>query len=301
MVITEWFKDSRASGRKYRIRLAVPKAKAPPAGFPVLYVLDGNALFRTAADAVWIQSRRTGKTGVVPAVVVGVGYPGDEPFPEARHYDFTLPVPREQLPAHPEGGSWPAQGGAAEFLRFIEEELKPDVESRCGIDRGRQALLGHSLGGLFVLHALFARPDAFAVYVAGSPSIHWNREPLAASERRFAARLRERAAIAQAAGSSAADRPPASDAASTEAPATPIRLLIGVGELEQDHRIPMVDNARQMYERMASLGGAGLEAEFRLFEDDNHVSLLPALISRALRFALAPESGARRAEAEVPG
>ncbi|MEK0312241.1 alpha/beta hydrolase [Cohnella sp. 56] len=274
MRITEWEMRSRAGagtgagddGRTYRIRMAVPEGEAPRRGYPVLYVLDGNALFSTAADAVWIQSRRTAKTGVLPAVVVGIGYPGEEPFPEARHYDFTLPVPPEQLPAHPEGGSWPAQGGAADFLRFIEDELKPAIEARCPIDRSRQTLLGHSLGGLFVLHALFARPGSFGTYVAGSPSIHWNREPLAEAESKFAALLLEGAAA-------------------------PIRLLIGVGELEQDHRIPMVANARQMYERMALLQDTCMHAEFRLFEDDNHVSLLPALISRAIRFALAPEPG----------
>ncbi|MDR6881146.1 alpha/beta hydrolase-fold protein [Bacillus sp. 3255] len=52
--------------------------------------------------------------------------------------------------------------------------MQPRVERDYAIDRKRQAILGHSLGGLFVLQTLFTRPQTFQTYVAGSPSIHRN-------------------------------------------------------------------------------------------------------------------------------
>ena len=38
----------------------------------------------------------------------------------------------------------------------------------------RSILFGHSLGGLFVAYALLTRPDAFATYLAISPSLWWD-------------------------------------------------------------------------------------------------------------------------------
>ena len=177
---------SRQSGREYRILIARPEQPAPPGGFPVVYLLDGNAVFATMVEAVRLQSRRPERTGVVPAIIVGIGYPTEQPFSAERYYDFTLPVPPEALPAKPGGGAWPAHGGAQAFLAFIEEELKPQLERELPIDCGRQTIFGHSLGGLFVLHTLLSKPQAFSTYIAGSPSIHWNPAGIAEQERGFA-------------------------------------------------------------------------------------------------------------------
>lgn len=38
----------------------------------------------------------------------------------------------------------------------------------------REALYGHSYGGLLALHTLFTSTDSFDLYIASSPSIWWN-------------------------------------------------------------------------------------------------------------------------------
>ncbi|MEF3306211.1 alpha/beta hydrolase [Paenibacillus sp. GYB003] len=250
---------SRADGREYRIFVAKPAAAPPPAGYPVVYALDANAVFGTLTEAMRVQGRRPERTGVVPAVIVGIGYRTEAPFDSARYYDYTLPAHASELPAKPDGGVWPEQGGADAFLRFLTEELKPAVESAMPIDTSRQTLFGHSLGGLFTLHALFAMPGSFRTYVAGSPSIHWNKRLLEEEERAFVSRLACRAADA--------------------------RLLIGVGELERGHKSGMYDNAKALSDRLAALSGLGLHTRFHEFEGEGHASVLPALVSRALRFA----------------
>ena len=46
----------------------------------------------------------------------------------------------------------------------------------------------------------------------------------------------------------------------------------------------MSENAKELYERLALLPGEKLQADFYEFEGEGHVSVLPALVSRAVRF-----------------
>lgn len=66
-------------------------------------------------------------------------------------------------------------GGADAFLDFAEIAVKPAVKAWFpNVTTTREALFGHSYGGLFTLHALLTGPDLFDCYIAGSPSIWWN-------------------------------------------------------------------------------------------------------------------------------
>jgi uncharacterized protein len=257
-----WMMQSRAENRSYQIMVAAPAEAPPPSGYPVIYLLDANSVFGTMVEAVRLQGGRPEKTGVVPAVVVGIGYQTDGPFSPDRYYDLT-PMPATEYLHAPDGTALPAQGGAAAFLQFIEEELKPRIEREFKLDSSRQTIFGHSLGGLFVLHVLFTKPHAFQCYVAGSPSIHWNRQHLLLAEQQFVSRL--------------------------EQEPLRIKVLLGVGELEKGHVSRNSDHARELSERLSAHSARGLEVVFKEFEGENHVSVLPVLISRALRFALRPE------------
>ncbi|MCC9024343.1 alpha/beta hydrolase [Bacillus nakamurai] len=253
---------SRKGDRVYQIFLSSPLEEPPPSGFPVIYLLDGNSVFGTMAEALRVQSRRPEKTGVVPAVIVGIGYPTDQPFSAVRHCDFTLPLPESELPVHPKGAAWPEHGGAEEFLSFIEEELKPEVERDYRIDTGRQTIFGHSLGGLFVLQVLLTRPELFQTYIAGSPSIHWNKRFIQEEAERFAARLRDAE--------------------------LDVSVLLAAGEIEKSHKSRIPEHAKALFSVLSELESKGVRAEYREFEGEGHISVLPVLISRALRFALNP-------------
>lgn len=244
---------SRGSGRDYRIYLYTPEEEPPAAGYPVIYLLDANSVFGTMVESMRLQTRRFGGA----AVIVGIGYETDAPFDPARHYDYTLPVPVSELPLHPEGGKWPEQGGADAFLTFVDEELKPAIERHFPIDRSRQTIFGHSLGGLFVLHTLFTKPQSFQNFVAGSPSLHWNERFLLEEERRFSAR-----ALQENLG---------------------VRVLLAVGELEKTHHSRINERVRELVERLEEL--SGIAVTHKEFAGEDHVSVLPVLISQAVRFA----------------
>lgn len=245
-------------GREYHIFISTPVEAPPEEGFPVIYLLDANSVFGTMTEANRLQSRTPAKTGVYPSIIVGIGYPTEMPFHEQRHYDFTSPVPVSELPASPDGREWPEIGGAADFLTFIEEEVKPVIEKEFRIDRNNQTIFGHSLGGLFVLHALFSNPYGFQNYIAGSPSIHWNERVLLEKERQFPELLNEK---------------------------KDVRLLIAMGELEASHPSQMSKKAKELFTRLSAPSDQKVTVEYREFTNENHVSVLPVLISQSIRFA----------------
>lgn len=246
---------ARRTGREYRIFVSVPAAAPPENGYPVLYALDGNATFASLAEAVRLQSRRP-RGGCPPTVIVGIGYDSEEPFVSSRRFfDYTEPAEEDKLPPRPDGSPWPETGGVEPFLLFIEEEVKPAIERLCLIDRQRQSLFGHSLGGLFALYVLFVRPAAFRCYIAGSPSVWWNdfsllnRWPL----------LRDKLERGEA------------EAA----------VLIGYGAEEKPS---ITQGAERMRQLLEPYQGRGLRLECRAFEEEGHVSVIPPLISCMLRF-----------------
>src|SRR6185503_18883049 len=77
---------------------------------------------------------------------------------------------------------FPTSGGADNFLKFFETELIPEIEKKYRVQPYR-ILAGHSLGGLFAIHAMIAKPGLFNSYVAVSPALQWeNAEALKRAE-----------------------------------------------------------------------------------------------------------------------
>ena len=128
--------------------------------YGVLYVLDGETNFRqTLASTQFLAGPFT--QTLPPLIVVGIGSTD-------RMRDLTPPSQVQQ-----EIDVYPTQGGADRFLRFILEELEPWVDAHYRTN-GYSALLGHSLSGLFALHALVTQPEAFNAYIVLDPSLWWN-------------------------------------------------------------------------------------------------------------------------------
>jgi hypothetical protein len=113
------------------------------------------------------------------------------------------------------------------------------------------------LGGLFVLHALFPRPELFTHYVAGSPSVWWGNYAVLAEQERFSASYPERQLQR--------------------------KLLITMGAEEHDH---MVEDAEKLPGLLEPLAEQGLQVSLAKFAEESHVSVLPAALSRLLKFAL---------------
>jgi predicted alpha/beta superfamily hydrolase len=176
--------EASAGERRYRIHIARPRRAAPAAGYPAVFLLDGNAAVEALDDALLGEL-----AAADPPVVVAIGYDTPLRFDvAARADDYTPPLPGGATQDDPLD---PARrnGGAARFLDFIDHRIRPEVAARVPLDPARQGLWGHSYGGLFVLYTLLTRPGAFSDYAAASPSLWWRDGYLLTLEVGFAQRF----------------------------------------------------------------------------------------------------------------
>lgn len=268
---------SAITGRTYRVYISSPAGPAPKGGYPVLYVLDADMAFPTAAAQVLLGSL----TGRAPAVVVGIGYPNTMATMLLRNRDLT-PWPADAGSLQP-GTKADDFGGAEAFHRMMVEELRPIVAKTYPVDPRDQALMGYSLGGLFTLNVLFHHPDAYRTYIAGSPSIWFNGRKLLESEAGFAETVRAgkiapRVLITSDGWEQADDSPdlPAAGEARTK----------GLADMNAAR---MVDNARELAGRLKAVKGApGYQVRYALFPQETHETGIPASTSRGVAFVVTP-------------
>ncbi|HUX05695.1 MAG TPA: alpha/beta hydrolase-fold protein [Acidobacteriota bacterium] len=159
---------SEVLGEERTILVRVPEeyAEAAPRKYPVLYVLDGEYFFRQAVAAVQFNSELgydRGQHPVPQMIVVGI---------------VNVDRDRDYTPTHApsqSGGrlSFPTSGGAKAFLKFLETEVFPLVETRYRAYPDR-ILSGWSLGGLFTVHTYLYNPSLFSRCLAISPSMWWD-------------------------------------------------------------------------------------------------------------------------------
>lgn len=266
---------SQRTGKDYRIFVSEPRHSPPPGGYPVLYVLDGNALFPGLAIQAQALEDRPDPSLRDSVLVIGIGYSGEALYDfEARAEDYTPEAEdRQRLP----GREPPPSGGADDFLAFIEHELKPLIAKRYPVDAQRQTLFGHSYGGLFTLYTLLTKPQAFQGYVAASPSIWWYKGyvecTLAAFERRLADQPIDARLLVTAGGA----EQPAADAA--------------MDDPRQRHMAErrMIGNAQDLVDRLQRSSSHGLHSEFQLFPGANHGT--NATHSSVVALALAAAAG----------
>ena len=271
---TQRFEMTSASGRRFDIFVAAPQGEAPPSGWPVIYTLDANIMFGIVTDTARSYGRRSGLPGSagVSSVVVGIGYPRDLDPARERSVDLTASTTSVPLPG--------AETGKAEqLITFIADELKPRIASQFQIDTTREAIFGHSYGGHFVLYGLINRPDLFDTWLAASPSI-WFEDGLLKKENlrgRLQAKLEQTGA-------------------------TP-RVLITVGQFEEatDPDFPpqslerllsrnQVSNAQEFATWLAAQ--KGMAVDFQVIAGEDHGTVIPASVGRAMRFAASPRVAA---------
>lgn len=153
---------SQVLGEERTLLVRTPAAYARGAErFPVLYMTDGDAHIQHTSGTVSFLARNAR----MPEMIV-VGVTNTD-----RTRDLT-PTHVEKLPGQP-NVQFPTSGGSDKFLKFIETEVIPLIESKYRTQPYR-ALAGHSLGGLFAVHAMLTRPELFNAYIAVSPSLQWD-------------------------------------------------------------------------------------------------------------------------------
>jgi predicted alpha/beta superfamily hydrolase len=260
---------SRVTGRTYRVWISVPPKSDPTVAYPVVYVFDGNEYFDVATRLMTRMSNSKG--GAAPGIIVGIGYPLDDDKGELNRQRFFELTPSVSKSA----GQIPSPdiktGGGDAFLQAVDQEIKPFVEARYKVDKTKQILFGHSLGGLTALRQLFRRPEAFSAYVISSPSIWWNDKEVLADEAAFSRRARAGELHIRILVTSAGD-----EQYRGEDP----KLLAAAAQAR------MVDNASELAERLSKLDPKNMPVVRTIFAGETHISVSPIALDRGLRFAL---------------
>lgn len=251
---TAFSATSRDGARRYQVRVVRPPQPPPAAGYPVLYLLDGQSTLA----AITPEMRATA-WAAIPTVFVAIAHETDDraALVAARTLDFTVgPRGADLRPSDP------PSGGADAFLDLLVDEIRPGVERLAPIDASRQALYGHSYGAVFVLHTLFTRPSTFQTFIAASPSLWWGDGYL------------ERAVT---------------DAASTLRTAR-ARVLLTIGDQEERRPRGTRPEPGAGARNVAALqtiarqldAHASIDATWRVYEGRNHGAAMPPSVADAV-------------------
>jgi uncharacterized protein len=141
-----------------------------PRAYPVLYLLDGDAHFHSVTGLLQILGTGVNGTFVVPEMIV-IAIPNTD-----RTRDLT-PTHAEK---DPQGRPQPflkTSGGMPSFFTFLQRELIPKIETTYRTAPYR-VLVGHSLGGITAINALYTIPQSFNAYVAIDPSLWYDNQIL---------------------------------------------------------------------------------------------------------------------------
>ncbi|OJD14061.1 hypothetical protein AJ78_05567 [Emergomyces pasteurianus Ep9510] len=266
----QWDLES-PDGQTYRIQVSWPmhwKNRMERNDVPAFYIADGNAMFLSATEAAC--RRATGPHFSGGGLIIAIGYPLDSRvYSPRRNCDLTPPA----SPC-PDG-----YGGAEKCLDFIQDVVKPFIKTTAFPNATicREALFGHSFGGLFTLYALYSRPSLFNGFVASSPSVEWNNYCIESYENKFRNRKPE-------------------PEREFECPS----LMIFYGSYEQDphkwadespedfeqrlqfsHSRPMTDNAIALHRRLKE--SAGLRCvTVKGYQAEDHGTVMACALSRSL-------------------
>ncbi|MBC8401035.1 MAG: hypothetical protein H8E14_06060 [Candidatus Marinimicrobia bacterium] len=123
--------------------------------YPVMYLLDGDFHFHHVTGLIDFLA----DLDLIPRIIV-VGLQNTD-----RNRDFTPTAIAER----------PTSGGADNFLTFLEDELFPAIEGQFRTVPYR-ILVGHSLGGLFGIHAMLIKPELFNAQIIISPHLTYDDE-----------------------------------------------------------------------------------------------------------------------------
>lgn len=157
--------------REIQILLPESYLSNSAANYPVIYLIDGDYTFHGMSGMLDFLAN---KAQLIPdVIVVAIADKGTEIY---RQYmtpkGLTAPFKKEDA------------GKAELFLSFLTEEVKPYINSNYRV-ADNAILVGHSMGGLFVLNALFEAPNAFEHFVSMSPSVWLNDYAIMAKAKSF--------------------------------------------------------------------------------------------------------------------
>ena len=274
---------SERLGRDYELYVWLPPsyATSPDRRYPVIFTTDAPQSFPLMTGLH--RRLRASERGMQDAIIVGLGYAVGDTGEYSRRRDYTPSIfgdidARSDMPGRPV-----KYGEAEQYRLHLKEEVFPFLESRFRIDPAQRIYAGHSYGGLFGTHVLFADPAMFRKYILISPSLWYGRRQMIGQERGYAAGHRDLPAE--------------------------VYFMIGGEETVPDpdtepfsqSRMAMVEDMDEMVRMLKSRNYPSLKVQSRIFPGEDHGSVYPDAIRAGMEWAI-PGSGKRpHVPCETPG
>ncbi|TGV04722.1 alpha/beta hydrolase-fold protein [Flavivirga rizhaonensis] len=163
---------SKILNEERKVWIHVPKDKVDGVllkqKYPVIYLLDGDAHFSSVVGMIENLSSKSDNNILPKCIIVGITNTN-------RSRDLT---PKKEIKDTSIDSTTIANfGGGEKFISFIEKELIPKIESEYPTAPHRM-FIGHSLGGLLVMHTLITKPNLFNAYIAIDPAMWWDNQKL---------------------------------------------------------------------------------------------------------------------------
>lgn len=165
-VTEEIYSEKLEESRRLNIYLPEGYKSGDTTEYPVVYLLDGGMDEDFIHVVGLYQFNSFSWIDVVPrSIIVGI-------VNTNRMRDFTFPtsVPEDK-------DAFPASGGSAKFIDFIETEIQPYIGKKYRVN-GTETLIGQSLGGLLASEILLYKSEMFDKYIIISPSLWWDNASL---------------------------------------------------------------------------------------------------------------------------
>jgi len=213
--------------------------------YPVIYVLNSrpNAVMAATLRHVAELSRE---------IIIGIDFADKDGNPVESFLGYT----RDLTPTSDKKWMEGSGGQAKEFLNFIDTEVKPLINKTYNVNKYNQTLVGHSFGGLFGLYVLFNHSNSFDRYVIASPSLWWHNGVTFSFEDIYAKQNKNMAK----------------------------KVFVSVGSKEfKNGPQGMIENTRQLIEKLNSRNYSDLQLQYRIFEDETHLSVVAISIHEGIK------------------
>lgn len=248
--------QSVSLGEQRTLNIYLPEGynKEDTIKYPVIYLLDGGAEEDFIHIAGLVRYNTQPWINRFPrSIIVGIENTN-------RRRDFTFAVPNldfvKRIGFRPD--QFPAYGGSARFIAFMEKELQPYIAAKYKTN-DQKTIIGESLAGLMATEILLKHRSLFDTYIIMSPSLWWGNESL----------------LAEAPGLLKNSIP------------KDIKVYVGVCSKEEDKI--MYDDAVALSEVLKQYGGNRMKVYYDYLPNEVHATIIHQAVYNALRL-LYPQS-----------
>ena len=161
---------SKIVNDEYELSIYLPPSyESSDQTYSTLYVLDSPLVFGSAVTAAMTQNWDS-VADVPEMIIVGIGKRFDslDPWWPIRERDYVPTL----IPTIPHAGH------AASFLDFMDKELIPFIDTEYRTQPNDRVIWGNSLGGIFVLYAMFNRTNLFTRYISVCPAFYYGEKTI---------------------------------------------------------------------------------------------------------------------------